>query len=345
VEPVSPARESTRTVIRVDVSDVAPAGCRELALEVVEPAVTPPRAVLFCFPGGGMTRRYFDLAAPGYSFAEYARARGFLVVMLDHPGTGDSDGPDDGWTLTPAVVAGLEAAAVDRARTLLGADGIPAIGVAHSAGAHLLIHQFGRDPRDNSKVNGISGPNGPACPRTSEAVSGTRFAGLALLGWAGHGLPEYLDAADRRLAELAASDPEAFPQELVAGARRKFGRPFPVLDGHGSSLLIRNPMPDHARQALSAAGAPLLAVVGHASMIPGSASRAAAAVDVPVFLGVGEHDIATSHHLIPAQFPASPDVTLYVLPGAGHNHNVEPGREELWDRVTRWAGQLASSVK
>ena len=331
MEPVSPARESTRTVIRVDVSDVAPAGCRELALEVVEPAVTPPRAVLFCFPGGGMTRRYFDLAAPGYSFAEYARARGFLVVMLDHPGTGDSDAPDDGWTLTPAVVAGLEAAAVGRARTLLGADGIPAIGVAHSAGAHLLIHHFG--------------PNGPARSRTSQAVGGTRFAGLALLGWAGHGLPEYLDAADRRLAGLAATDPEAFPQELVAGARRKFGRPFPVLDGHGSSLLIRNPMPDHVRQALSAAGAPLLAVVGHASMIPGSASRAAAAVDVPVFLGVGEHDIATGHHLIPAQFPASPDVTLYVLPGAGHNHNVEPGREELWDRVTRWAGQLASSVK
>ena len=62
-------------------------------------------AVLFCFPGGGMSRRYFDLAAPGYSFAEYACERGFTVITVDHPGVGDSDAPDDGWTLTPEVVA------------------------------------------------------------------------------------------------------------------------------------------------------------------------------------------------------------------------------------------------
>jgi pimeloyl-ACP methyl ester carboxylesterase len=85
----------------------------------------------------------------------------------------------------------------------------------------------------------------------------------------------------------------------------------------------------------------LLAACGHASMIPGSARRVAATIDVPVFLGVGEHDIATDHRLIPNEFPASGDITLYVLPGAGHNHNVEPGREQLWERVTSWAGCLA----
>jgi pimeloyl-ACP methyl ester carboxylesterase len=80
-------------------------------------------------------------------------------------------------------------------------------------------------------------------------------------------------------------------------------------------------------------------------MIPGSARRAAAAIEVPVFIGVGEHDIATHHRLIPNEFLASADITLFILGGAGHNHNVEPGREELWERVTIWAAQLADLKK
>ena len=303
---------SRQVVLRVDVSDVAPPGCGELALEVIPPAGTP-HAALFCFPGGGMTRRYFDLAAPGYSFARYASERGFLVVLVDHPGTGDSDPPGDGWTLTPAAVASIEAAAVDRALAKLSPS-VPVLGIGHSMGAHLLLHQ--------------------------QAIGGA-FDGLALLGWAGRGLPEYLDPADLALGQLAASDPEAFAARLVASARRRFPGPLPLGRGGGAEFLIKNPMPDEARQALAAARGPLLAACGHASMIPGSARRAAAAIDVPVFLGVGEHDIATEHRLIPNEFPASGDITLYVLPGAGHNHNVEPGREQLWERVTSWAGCLA----
>ncbi|HEY6790263.1 MAG TPA: alpha/beta fold hydrolase [Trebonia sp.] len=318
MEPVS-----TRAVLRVDVGDVAPPGCKELALEVIAQAagLDAPRAVLVCFPGGGMTRRYFDLPVPGYSFARYASDRGFLIVLVDHPGTGDSDAPDDGWSLTPKAVASIEAAAVDRALAMLRAgdvDGIPplaptatVIGVAHSMGAHLLIHQ--------------------AAP----------YAGLVLLGWGGRGLPEYLDPADRALGQLDVTDPVAFARELVASARRRFNEPFPVMQRGSSRLLVKSALPANVRQELADARAPLLAIVGHASMIPGSAKRAAAAIDVPVFLGVGENDIATDHRLIPNEFPASRDITLYVLPEAGHNHNVESRRAQLWERVTSWAAQLA----
>ena len=143
-----------------------------------------PRAVLVCFPGGGMTRRYFDLAVPGYSFARYASERGFLVVLVDHPGTGDSDAPDDGWSLTPKAVASIEAAAVGRALAMLQAgavDGIPplapstaVIGVAHSMGAHLLIHQAALSPRLNDPATpgtqppaNLPSPEGvPAAPPT-----------------------------------------------------------------------------------------------------------------------------------------------------------------------------------
>jgi alpha-beta hydrolase superfamily lysophospholipase len=67
----------------------------------------------------------------------------------------------------------------------------------------------------------------------------------------------------------------------------------------------------------------------------------AAEISVPVFLGVGENDIATDPLRIPAEFPASPDVTLYVLAQAGHNHNVEPNRRDLWDRMAGWISSMA----
>ncbi len=105
-------------------------------------------------------------------------------------------------------------------------------------------------------------------------------------------------------------------------------------------MLVASTMPPDAHRALADARAPLLAVVGYASMIPGSARHATARIGVPVFIGVGEHDIAAGHHEIPAEFPASRDVTLFVLAGAGRGHNVEPGREQIWARIISWVKAL-----
>jgi alpha-beta hydrolase superfamily lysophospholipase len=307
--------------MRVDVSDVAPPGCRTLAMEVVAPAsfAAASPVVLFCFPGGGMSRRYFDLTAPGYSFAEYASERGFVMILADHPGVGDSDVPDDGWTLTPETVARVNAAAVGRMLAALesgGMAGLPplrpaaVVGVAHSAGAHVLIHHQAHHPQ---------------------------FDGVILLGWCGRGLPEHLEDDERVLS----SAPGELAAHLVAGAKRRHAAPLAVLPRGSSRLLVASSMPADVHQALVDARSPLLAVVGYAAMVPGSAGQAAARIDVPVFVGVGEHDIAVDHHAIPAEFPASHDVTLFVLQGAGHNQNVEVGREQLWARMTDWAGDLA----
>jgi hypothetical protein len=62
-----------------------------------------------------------------------------------------------------------------------------------------------------------------------------------------------------------------------------------------------------------------------------------AAVDVPVFLGVGTGDITGDPFRIPPSFPVCRDVTLFVLDGSGHNHNAAPTRELLWDRLAAWA--------
>jgi alpha-beta hydrolase superfamily lysophospholipase len=315
-----------RRIARVDVGDIAPPGCAALCVEVIAPAAAARQAVsvalpvLVCLPGGAMSRRYFDLQAPGYSFAEYMGRRGFVTVLVDHPGIGDSDVPDDAWTLTAETVAQVDATATARVLAALERGDVPGLpplrpttvsGVGHSAGALILLHQ--------------------------QAMR-RQFDGVALLGWCGRGLPGHLDDQERLLGALPGQSPDRF----IEGAKRRFGEPLPALRRGSSRPLVPSAMPPALREALVAARGPLLAVIGLTSMIPGSAVSAAGAIDVPLFLGVGEHDIATDHHALPTEYPAAHDITLFVLAGAGHNHNAEPGRQALWARLASWADGLAA---
>jgi pimeloyl-ACP methyl ester carboxylesterase len=86
----------------------------------------------------------------------------------------------------------------------------------------------------------------------------------------------------------------------------------------------------------------LLALVGLSSMIPGASAPVLAQIDVPVIVAHGSRDIAGSLHAVPGIFPGSNDITLFALDDAGHNHNVAPTREQLWDRLGRWARGVSS---
>src|SRR6185312_11103522 len=127
--------EHTRESLRVDVTDVAPAGVRALAADVYTPAVMGDRPMVFCcVPGGGMSRGYFDLQPPpalgNYSMVRHLTDRGFVVVTLDPPAVGESDEPDDGYALTPDVVADVHARAFDE--LLARWPDATRIGVGHS---------------------------------------------------------------------------------------------------------------------------------------------------------------------------------------------------------------------
>jgi pimeloyl-ACP methyl ester carboxylesterase len=301
-------------ILRVDVADVAPAGVRSIAVDVHEPAgLHAGPVVCVCLPGGGMSRGYFDLQPPpelgNFSMARHLRDRGFVVVTVDPPAVGESDTPDDGYTLPPDVVADVNAFAIDQVLTRWP-DALP-IGVGHSAGALLTVVQQARH-------------------RT--------YGALGLLGFGDGGHPRF----ELRAKELeAGSDADDLRAAIVDLTRERFGRPLPRGSTATSEFLLGGmPVPDPVLDALGSVRSALLAVVGLTSMIPGSVAREMAAVDVPVFLGLGEHDIAGDPQRIPACFTGSPDVTLYVLPGAGHNHNVAPDREVLWDRFATWAGEI-----
>jgi pimeloyl-ACP methyl ester carboxylesterase len=84
------------------------------------------------------------------------------------------------------------------------------------------------------------------------------------------------------------------------------------------------------------ARAPLLGLVGFTSLVPGAVSEELSVIDVPVFIGVGEHDIASRAREMAVELPASPDVTVFELPGAGHEQLVAPNRGALLQHVASW---------
>jgi alpha-beta hydrolase superfamily lysophospholipase len=311
----------------LDVSAAAPPGCRRLAADLhwpdgLEPGrgASGPVRLVVCLPGGGMGRGYFDLAVPsepgGWSMARALVERGLAVLTLDHPAVGDSDVPDDPWMLTAPVVAAVDAAAVARVQDGLRAgslvDGLDArpdlvtVGCGHSMGGLLAVHQ-------------------QAGHRSYDA--------LALLGFAGSGLPSQLQPGELTYA----GDPEGAAAAIRDLTAARFGRPLAAGTTAASPYLLAVPVPDAAVAAIAACGSSLLTQCGLLSMIPGASGPALEAVDVPVFVGVGEHDITTGDpRLVPAELPGSDDLTLFVLRGAGHNHNVAPTRARLWDRLATW---------
>src|SRR5437773_5974327 len=130
-----------------------PGGLTLSARVVADPErVGATSAIVCCFPGGGMSARYFEI--DGYDMAAHLAGAGHIAVLIDHPAVGDSDVPDDPWTLTCEVVADADVAAarvaIDglRAGTLI--DGLPAlpdaraIGCGHSMGAMLVAYQQAR---------------------------------------------------------------------------------------------------------------------------------------------------------------------------------------------------------
>jgi alpha-beta hydrolase superfamily lysophospholipase len=253
-----------------------------------------------------MSRGYFDLRPPpalgNYSMVRHLTDRGFVVVTLDPPAVGESDEPVDGYALTPDVVADVHAHAFDQ--VLARWPDATRIGVGHSAGALLTVVQQARH-------------------RTYDA--------LGLFGFGRGGHEQFSLTIEER--EQAGG--------IVALTRQRFDNSLPGGSTSTSPFLLGGmDVPPEALAALGAVKSRLLAVVGLVSMIPGSVDAEMAAVDVPVFLGVGDHDIVGDPHAVPASFPACNDFTLFVVPGTGHNHNVAPAREALWERFARWAAPV-----
>ncbi|WP_319448708.1 MULTISPECIES: alpha/beta hydrolase [unclassified Mycobacterium] len=287
----------------------------DLAATVVEPDEANG-TVVFCLPGGGMSRHYFDLDGGDsdgtLSMAAHLAGQGFTVISIDHPGVRDSPAGCDGWELTPNYVADRDAAAIIE---LHQRHPGPAIGVGHSTGAMLTVIAQGRH----------------RC-----------YDALGLLGWSysqRFGLPE-MDAGLSDAERAVLGDADAIEEQLVWLTKQRFDDPRPPGSSAVWELLIGGmQISEQARTAISASTSELLAVCGLAAILRGAGPHVAA-IDVPVFLGFGECDITGNARATAEEFGRSPDITLYELAAAGHNHNVAPNRSRLWNRFARWADDV-----
>ena len=321
--------------VELDVSTVAPAGATVEVGDLFLPEPGPsdglrrgsdPITLVVCLPGGGMTRRYFDLPEhlPGrWSMARHVvEARGLAVLTLDHVGVGESPPPHDPYTLTPRVVAAVHAhvvaEVVDRLRSgelVAGVGPVPidtVVGLGHSMGGMIVVHQQARH-------------------RSYDAV--------ALLGFGGDGLPEHLDDDERGYA----GDHDELELALPALVAARFGTALVPPSGGGttrSAFLNVGVTTPGAPELLGHASGVLLALSGLTSMIPGVSDDALRAIDVPVFLGVGEHDIVAGAERLVELLAGAPSITEFVLPAAGHNHVIADGREAMFDAVADWVAGL-----
>ncbi len=299
-------------------------GPLQVAAEVWLPDAggNPPGTVLICLPGGGMNRRFYVLESSdgdnSFSFAHQMRARGFIVVLIDHLGIGESDRPADGYALTPGRLAQANAQATEHILALLRqgklTTSLPAlprlksIGVGHSMGAMMTVLQ---------------------------QAQYRQHAAVALLGFGTKGLPEYLKPEVRELA----ANPEAVRAQLVRLAREMFVVPYPRVSRspRGNDLYGSGNADPKAVGALKEALDVLLPVPCFMSILPGNVAPEAARIEAPVFIGVGERDMVGPPQDTPASFPASRSVVLHVLPEAGHSHFLFPARAGLFNRLADWA--------
>jgi pimeloyl-ACP methyl ester carboxylesterase len=308
--------------LTIDVARVAPDGVRRLAADVFFDTSAPrstPATLVVCLPGGGLSRRYFDLQVAGggmsYSIARSLAAAGCIVATIDPPAVGESDSPDDGYVLTPRVVADVCAAATDELirqlqggtvnTGLLPLSDIFPVGLGYSAGSLLTVVQQARH---------------------------SQFGALVLVGFHGRGLPDFLPEAVRPYID----DPEGLREHLVELTKSFFGEALPTRTGGHTSLLVHGDVSAAFVDAMRDAQAPLLGLVGLASLVPGSVSEELRVIDVPVFVGVGQHDIASRAREMPVELPASRDVTVFELPDAGHEQLVAQKRGALLQHIASW---------
>jgi pimeloyl-ACP methyl ester carboxylesterase len=281
---------------------------------------TRATAVLVCLAGGTYDKRYWHLEVPGhrgYSFAEHMADLGYLVVALDHLGTGGSSDPRRSGSMGLRMLAAGDAGAVAqisaRLRDSTLVPGLPplrlpVVGVGHSMGS---------------------------CLTTMVAAQARPYDAVALLGYGvqisnvqneadgGGDLAARMDQSEVVFRQLNGLSPDdvscVVPREQL---RQLFHAPDVPGDVIVADDAAESRVPVRAASEV---------------ITPGYVAEFAAAVDVPVFLALGSHlDVSPSPYTEVANYRASRDVTLYLVQGSGHCHNFSVGRFALWHRMAAW---------
>lgn len=320
---------------RLDVTSVAGLGERaEMAVTIhlPDPAALPDRPVaIFACPGGGYSRRYFDLQLAGhegYSEAKWHASRGTIHVAIDHVGVGESTVPDLSKISFQTLAATHDACVrqvLEALRSGTLATGFPktapfSVGMGQSMGGGVSILTQGRFATfDAIAPCGVSAIH-TALPQRDPASfeQGVRRFDAVADG----SVTNHVDHDHEGVDYVYAFHWEDVPGDIIRADMRG-GYP------------IRRTSPDFGSLTI-----PHCAVT---MMLPGAFAADAAKVTVPVLIANGERDTCPVPHAEASAYSASRDVTIFIAPTMAHMHNFASTREQLWKRLHDWSRMLAAA--
>jgi len=290
---------------------------------------------IFAVPGGGYSRGYFDMHFPqhaGYSQARYHQDHGLIFVACDPIGVGASSLPDPA-SIDFAMLGDTYDAAVREIcrRIASGAlvPGLPAIasltriGIGQSMGGKVTVLAQGRRGTfDAIGVLGASAIHTKLPQRDAAACDASVQGHMQVRGSAVDS--ESVARSSRSIADfIYPFHWEDVPPDILQA------------DIGGGYPLRRAPVPPFGSATI-----PPCAVT---MMSPGAIAAEAAAVSVPVFVGVGERDVCPDARSEPGAYANSSDITVHVVPRMAHMHNFAGTRELLWARLEQWTRGIAGS--
>jgi alpha-beta hydrolase superfamily lysophospholipase len=302
--------------------------------------MTDPPVVCFAKPGGGYSKEYFTEDLPGPvrgSQARWHARRGWIVVAVDHLGTGSSSMASNALCLDYSVlVAGNHAAELQILSRLTDGTlcaGFPAItkplllGIGQSMGGCMTVIQQGRyHCYDGIAVLGYSAIHThPPVPPGSPAIVAPWIPRDTM-----H-LQQFVvtNAACLADAELVAGSPAASP--AMAWACH-----FDDIDPGLQRIDLEN-FPTGGEDLPPWRSRTIPIPVALATLTPGAIAPEAAAVTTPVLVAMGERDVIADPKGEPRAYLSATSVDLFICPRMGHMHNFAGTRELLWRRIDTWA--------
>jgi pimeloyl-ACP methyl ester carboxylesterase len=291
--------------------------------------------VLVVMPGGGYSRRYFDLPVPGFSQAGHHAGQGTVVIAMDHLGAGDSSIPPLEVTSLPVVAAANHAAVGEILRRLRAgtlSEGVPpaepacVVGAGQSLGGHALLGMQARHRTFDgmamlgSSLVGTSLPVRPGSPEIviADGTTPEEAARIVLAttdwAWAFH-----WEAG-------AAADPALPPHDLASLVAADIADGLPV------------------RRTAPAWGSLTWPNLGASAMLPGAMAEEAARIDVPVLLAMGERDVCHPPAEEIAALKSATDISVLVVPQMAHMHNFATTRARIWEQLDEFIAHVTRTT-
>jgi alpha-beta hydrolase superfamily lysophospholipase len=263
--------------------------------------------------GGSYDKRYHHAVIeghPGYSAAEHLAALGNIVLLHDHLGVGESTRLPQQPNATRQVVAlANHAAAVqfhERLRSGALHAGLPPLpDFVRIGGGHSM--------------GGMLTIIQQALHRSHD--------GVMVIGYTAEGVHFTMNGQKLRAADFVPAESPDYTRNERAPLHEGF---------HWDDV------PAAVIAADDAMAVETPACIGLDSIRTQIVKAEAAAIDVPVYICLGERDVSPDPHAEPSYYRASRDVTLHILPRSGHCQSFASTRREMWERMHHWSRWVAA---